>query len=49
MKILVIIAVLMMPMFVDCQKFEWDDEILIDAVYRQADDSTWTPKAISEA
>ena len=39
----------MMPMFVDCQKFEWDDEILIDAVYRQADDSTWTPKAISEA
>lgn len=39
----------MMPLFVDCQKLEWDGEILIDAVYRQADDSTWTPKAISEA
>ncbi len=47
MKSIVTVAIFLIPLFVACQIF--DDEMQINAVYRRADDSSWTPKAISEA
>lgn len=43
------LAIVLMPLFVACQIFEWDDEIQINDVYRRADDSSWIPQSISAA